>query len=197
MTENWKKAQQWEQDWWSNCINTLGEELKQITYATRMGLTFFHDKKSPYNINMENKLILDIGGGPTSLLLKCVNVRGTVCDPMSLPEWVKLRYKVANIEYKQLAGEDVPHNVQYDEVWMYNVLQHTKNPELIIQNAQEVGKLIRIFEWVETKTNIGHPHTFTKEILDNYLNGYGKTETLQGEHNCYGKCYFGIFPTGR
>lgn len=191
----WKKAQEWESHWWATCHNTLGEELKQIIYATRMGLTFFHNKKSPYNIDMKGASILDIGGGPVSLLLKCVNVQGTVYDPMPVPEWVELRYKIANIKYGQYAGENIPTDQMFDEVWMYNVLQHTQDPQLIIQNAQKVGKLIRIFEWLETETNIGHPHTFTREGLDSWLNGRGKVEKLNGEGNCYGWCYYGIFLT--
>ena len=85
----------------------------------------------------------------------------------------------------------------YDEVWLYNVLQHTQDPEKIIRNAQRAGRIIRIFEWIETRISIneGHPHSFTEQQLNEWLGGEGKVETLNGQANCWGKCYYGIFPT--
>ena len=29
MITEWKKAAEWEREWWGNCVNTLGEEMKQ------------------------------------------------------------------------------------------------------------------------------------------------------------------------
>jgi hypothetical protein len=82
-----------------------------------------------------------------------------------------------------------------DEVWIYNVLQHTQDPALVIENAKAAGEIIRIFEWINTRVNVGHPHSFTEESLNELLGGYGKVETLNGQANCYGDCYYGIFPT--
>jgi len=69
----WQQAQEWEFGWWGNCVNTYGEETKQLLYAARMGLTAFHDGKSPFNFDLGGASVLDIGGGPSSLLLKCTN----------------------------------------------------------------------------------------------------------------------------
>ena len=190
----WEKAQKWESSWHGNCVNTLGEELKQILYAQKMGLTFFHNGKSPYNIDMEGKSVLDIGGGPTSILLRCRNVWGTVLDPLEIPSWVKLRYAIAGILFKQLKAETLD-ECDFNEAWLYNVLQHTENPRLIIERARRAAKMIRIFEWIDTPTNIGHIHTLTKENLDKWLQGNGKVEYINGEYTCTGKAYYGIFPT--
>lgn len=198
---SWDAAQTWESDWWGTCQNTLGEEMKQLTYARRMGLKMYHDGRSPYNIDMKGRSVLDIGGGPASLLLKCANLGSAiVADPLTMPDWCADRYKAAGIWHLPMAGEEIMAGEgrlreAIDEVWIYNCLQHTQDPKQIIVNAQETGRLIRIFEWLETAVNVGHPHSFTAEILDSWLGGHGKVENLQGENGCYGKCYYGIFPT--
>lgn len=189
---NWKKAQKWEADWWNTCHNTYGEEEKQIVYAQKMGLRFYHNGKSPYNIDMNGKSVIDIGGGPASLLLKCTGlIRGTVVDPLDVPHWVILRYEEAGIFLDQNPAEEIEDGI-YDEAWIYNCLQHTENPKDIIENTLRVAKVVRLFEWVETSINDGHPHSFTAEQLDKWLRGEGKVETLS-LHTLRGKCYYGIF----
>jgi len=193
----WNKAQKWESGWWGNCINTYGEEEKQLLYADRMGLVKVHNHISPYNFDMRDRRILDIGGGPASLLLKCVNVKGFVVDPILqyVPNWVKLRYSEAGIGFVEGPGENgLEWETRFDEVWLYNVLQHTEDPEAIIVNARASGDVIRIFEWIDTPVNIGHIHTLTEEKLNEWLGGYGKVEQLDGYQGCYGKCFYGIFP---
>jgi hypothetical protein len=192
----WANAQEWETSWWGNCTNTYGEEMKQLLYADRMGLKTFHDGKSPFNVDMKRAKVLDIGGGPTSLLLKCVNVYGTVVDPMTMPAWVESRYDAASISLLRMKGENIK-SALFDECWMYNVLQHTENPEKVVGNARQAAKLIRIFEWIDTPTNEGHPHSLTKELLDGWLHGEGKVEQFTGQYTCTGKAYYGIFPTER
>lgn len=195
MTSNWNDAQEWERQWWGSCQNTYGEEQKQLLYANRMGLRPHHDGRSPYNFDLNGRSVLDIGGGPVSLLLKCTNVKqAMVADPCDYPQWAKLRYNEAKILYRRISGEEIDFT-NYDEVWLYNVLQHTQDPEKIIRNAQRAGRIIRIFEWIETRINEGHPHSFTEQQLNEWLGGEGKVETLNGQANCWGKCYYGIFPT--
>jgi len=194
---SWKKAQRWESGWWGDCLNTFGEESKQMAYARRMGLRIFHNGKSPYNIDLQGRSVLDIGGGPVSLLLKCTNVGSvsSVIDPIldSVPEWVLDRYLSAGIEPIARKAEKLVSRY-YDEAWIYNCLQHTEDPMLIIDNAKKVARIIRVFEWVETEINEGHPHSFTKEVLDNWLDGYGKVGIVN-ENTAKGKAYYGIFPT--
>ena len=193
--KRWEKAQVWETAWHGAAINSFGEEEKQLLYANRMGLKLHHNGKSPYNIECSNLDIIDIGGGPSSLLLKALNGnRLGVVDPMRMPEWVGLRYDAAGINHVRRAGEDLEAS-GYDEAWIYNVLQHTEDPEAVILNARSAAKLIRIFEWIDTPTNVGHIHTLTEQNLNEWLGGYGKVEQLTGQAGCYGKCYYGIFPT--
>lgn len=189
----------WEKNWWGNCCNTYGEETKQLLYAQKMGLQFYHNGKSPYFINMQGKSVLDIGGGPCSLLLKCENVdRGVVVDPCDYPNWVKSRYVEAGIDVLNIKAEDfcdVPIGIVlpiFDEVWIYNCLQHVENPKKVIENAKKLSKIIRIFEWVDNGVSEGHPNDLKEEELNKWLGGIGKVEYLNTK-DCIGKCYYGVF----
>ncbi len=190
----WNQAQKWEKKWWGDCTNTFGEEIKQLLYVKRMGLKFTPDKSTPYRIEMQGKRVLDIGGGPTSLLLKCVDVDGTVADPIVWPGWVLERYRRAEIKYVQIKGEELLKNVWiFDECWIYNCLQHVERPEIVLKKVMRIGKIVRIFEWIETGTNSGHPQNLTEAKLNYFLGGIGAVEEIKGESGCWGKCYYGIF----
>lgn len=189
----WPAAQTWEKEWWGMCINTLSEEIKQLLYAEKMGLKFRSDEKTPYGIEMHGKSVLDIGGGPTSLLLRCVDVDGRVMDPLEWPEWVIDRYRLAGLKFASKRGEDLELDTSYDECWIYNCLQHVEIPKLVVRNAKLVGKIVRVFEWLEMGVVDGHPHNLTEEKLDIWLGGSGAVEILKGERGCWGKCYYGVF----
>jgi 2-polyprenyl-3-methyl-5-hydroxy-6-metoxy-1,4-benzoquinol methylase len=190
---NWDNVNEWERSWWGSCQNTFGEEEKQLLYLNRMGFISFYNNKSSYNFNLNGETVLDIGGGPASFLLKCVNFKGTVVDPCNYPKWVVDRYKLADIEYIKQKGEDLDVSKQYDLVTIYNVLLHTEDPYKIIKNALHVSKIIKIFEWINTEPSDGHPQTFTENQLDEWLGGIGKTEEFNGENSWQGTGYFGIF----
>jgi hypothetical protein len=189
---SWSEDQVFEKGWHGNCCNSLGEEMKQVRYAQLMGLMFFHNGKSPYNMDMRGKTVLDIGGGPVSLLLKCINVRGTVVDPCDYPQWVKDRYQLAGIDYHQTKAEDFFEDCVFDECWVYNVLQHVDDVAKIVSNVKKNSKLIRIFEWVDTYVSKGHPNVLSKSLLDKLLGGDGKVIDLK-EPNLVGRCYCGVF----
>lgn len=197
---DWNKAQSWELSWHSNCINSFHEEEKQLVYAEKMGLVRKPTPKTPYNFDLGGKSILDIGGGAYSLLLKCVNY-GQVCvvDPLmnKFPQWVRDRYDFAEIEAIEGTGEMNPKawthtKYLYDEVWIYNVLEHTFDPKNVIKHAKELGNIIRIFEWIDTPTNIGHISSLTEKDLNTWLGGEGKVELIR-RGGAVGRCYYGIF----
>jgi hypothetical protein len=193
--ESWEESQIWEKAWHGDCVNSWQEESKQIVYAQKMGLSVYGElgKYPVYDLKQQN--IVDIGAGPYSLLLKGQNLgKCFAVDPNLYPEWVMMRYKIKNIEYVQKMGEDLTAEMfpPVDEVWIYNCLQHTENPEKIIQNARKIGKIIRIFEWINTFIMQGHPHSFTENQLNGWLWGTGKVEDLN-EYGCIGTCYYGIF----
>lgn len=196
--EQWQKANRWEEQWWSDCTNTYGEETKQLEYAKLMGLSKLEADMRPY-FDLQGKSIIDIGGGPSSLLFKCINrnVQSFVIEPMIMPDWVYRRYHLAGIKILSKKGEDAILDLPlFDECWIYNVLQHTQNPKKIIENAKSVSKLIRIFEWIDTPAHDGHPQTLKETELNEWLGGIGRVYDLSKEKwGSYTKAYAGIFPT--
>lgn len=189
--EEWQKEHQvFEKNWHNSCLNSWQEETKQQVYAKRMGLVpdMVLGKYPVYDL--KNIKVCDIGGGPYSLLLKCVNFSGIVVDPCDYPQWTVDRYKAGNIQVIKKPAEDV--SVECDEAWIYNVLQHTISPEKIIKNALKSSKVIRVFEWVDNGISVGHPHNLTEENLNKWLGGVGKTEQMN-ESGCHGKAFYGVF----
>lgn len=192
---DWKKESEWERGWWGNCCNSLGEEIKQITYMNRMGFKPYSNGKTGYNYDLGNRSVVDIGGGPVSALLKCSNFNGMVIDPCEYPDWIASRYECAGIEYIKQKGEDLDISKVYDLALIYNVLQHTEDPEKVAKNALAVCKELHIFEWVETLVMPGHPHSLSENVLNAWLGGMGKTEQIN-ENGCVGMCYYGTFKGG-
>jgi hypothetical protein len=174
-----------EKDYWGNCCNTFDEDQKHYVYARFMGL-----KRVGYSFDVAGARIIDIGGGPTSMLLKTINLapRSLVVDPLDYPMWTYDRYSTKGIDSMICRGEDI-YEEGYDEAWIYNCLQHTDDPELIIQNALRAAKTLRIFEWVDIPPHEGHPIELTKEKLDRWIGREGQTIQL-GESGCFGKAYY-------
>ena len=190
----WVDDQDWERAWWSNCCNTLSEELKQLAYFKRLGLVETKNSKWRFAFDMQGKSVLDIGGGPASFLLKCVNVQGLVVDPCYYPDWIANRYACAGIRQLRIKGEALlASNQQFDEVWIYNVLQHVEDPEKIVQNARRAGKLVRFFDWIDAGVHPGHPHNFTAEQFERWFEAKGTVEDMN-ENDAFGRCWYGVFP---
>lgn len=175
-------------EFWGDCTNTFGEELKHYSYASRMGLQ--HDGN--WSFDVQNKSILDIGGGPSSMLLQCKNLQsGKVCDPIKYPKWTIQRYSCKNISVEIIGGEEIE-EYGWDEVWIYNCLQHVNDPQKIIENAKKSAKVLRIFEWINVPPHEGHPHMLTKSNLENWIGQIGTTEYIN-ENTCVGECFYGVF----
>lgn len=196
----WADHQAWERNWWGNCTNTFAEEVKQITYAHRMGLVIYKHPQLYETwplYDMMGKSVVDIGGGPASMLLKCYRTReAVVIDPCDYPHWVRARYDAADIEWHRQPGEEPIDGTLFDEAWIYNTLQHVQAPFQVINVARRSAKIVRVFEWINRSTGIGHPHALTEQGLDDMLRGKGRTEELKGENGCHGWAYYGVFAGG-
>jgi len=183
--EEWRKVNDWEREWWGACTDTSDEEFKQREYARAMGLEDAYGAPvgttGVMAYDLAGRSVLDIGGGPVSLLLKCRNRgRCVVADPADYPAWVKARYEAAGIEYLKIPGEEFPSRDErnrFDEVWIYNVLTHVRDPKAVIERAKQCGTVVRLFEWLDTEMNEGHPHTLTKDFLDGVLGADGEEVT--------------------
>ncbi|GAI35766.1 unnamed protein product, partial [marine sediment metagenome] len=112
--EEWSRHIAAESRYWATCQNTLDNQLKQQVYVKYMGLNEYAAPASEqhgqhlYGFDLKGKSILDVGGGPVSLLLRCYNFsRAVVVDPCDYPDWVAERYKMAGIELIKQQAETV------------------------------------------------------------------------------------------
>lgn len=181
-----------ESAWWGDCANTWHEEEKQHVYAKRMGLVAQWGGAHPPSYDLANRSVIDIGGGPVSLLLKCLNRgRAVVADPAIFPQWVVDRYTQLGIEFWRQPGEELE-GYSFDEAWIYNVLQHVWDPSLVIARARALAGTVRVFDWIGIDPYDGHPHRLEREQLDICLGAPGFTAKLD-ESGCVGEAYYGVF----
>ena len=190
------EAQRFEAGWWAGCENTYTEETKQHVYARCMAVPLVDYGGPGPQIDLGGHSVLDLGGGPVSLLLKAANSqRLTVVDPCPYPTWVWQRYFQADpsITLIQAEAETYKSPLHYDEAWIYNVLQHVRDPEAVVQTARSSADLVRIFDWIDMPIYEGHPHSLSQEQLDEYFEAEGAVGELN-EQGCVGRAYWGVFP---
>ncbi len=186
--ETWQQdIQSFEAEWWGDCANTYGEESKQIAYARVMGLdpgTWQGGDHWPIWDFTGLERIVDVGGGPSSMLLKAKLPKGAgigavVVDPCPYPDWVRARYTAHGIGTWIMPAEDYLPGCaddQFDLILCYNVLQHTLDPELICKEMARVATEVRLFEWVDLPAHPGHPHELHADLISEWL------DSTEGRH---------------
>lgn len=188
--EDWKRAQTFEKQWWMNATNYHTQEIRKGDIVGNLMLV---------NKGVPTKSVLDIGCGPFSLLQRVPCREGTALDPIYYDHLEKA-YEEKGIKRIYKCGEDLTlEDGTYDEVWIYNCLQHVKNPTKILENAIEVGTVIRVFEWINIKPYEGHLYELTPELLSEPFKKSGVTTTLMetrgylNHSGLNGDYYMGIF----
>ena len=175
-TTEWQAAQRYEQQYWDREFNMSMEVQKQRLYARHMGIR---------SADLCGKSILDIGGGPASFLLQCRNFRrATVVDPLPAMDATRQRYAQDGINLVQETAESFTCLERYDEVWIYNVLQHVIDPQAVLKRAQACARVLRLWDWLDEPIKEGHIHVIPENIvapfLDFYRIGVSDTGILQG-----------------
>jgi hypothetical protein len=185
-----------EERFWGDCTRSYGEETKQRLYMKLMGFPETATWQSPVNYDFGGRSVIDIGGGPCSVLLKALNLkegltyRSFVVDPGVYPDWVEGRYSAAKIGFSMMRGEDIPMDDIdigfYDLGLIYNCLQHTQDPEKVVATARAIAKKLCVFEWVNIPPHEGHPQMLTETKLNKWTGAVGKVVQLNGEFGCAG-----------
>ncbi len=175
----WDIAQEHEAGWWGNCANTYQEETKQREmFAPRLGLTDINHEGRWPSYDLGGRSVIDVGGGPVSLLLKCFNYNHAfVLDPCRYPNWVIERYASAGITFIPKTAENF-RDMFVDEIWIYNVLQHVIDPKQVIESAKICCVLIKIVEFCGVHTDDKHLHGLLRGELDEWLGGKGTVEYI-------------------
>jgi len=164
-TSEWEKAQHFERSWWGLDWNARWDEeiRKQATYARLMDM--------PDDANYGTKTILDVGCGPVSMLQRSVHGRSRGVDPLAVSDETRKRYADANVEFLNVKAEDMPNDRVFDEVWIYNCLQHVDDPHAILRKVVAMGRAVRIFEWIDLGVCEGHPHNLTEAMFWQHFGG--------------------------
>jgi hypothetical protein len=175
--------------YWESPINRWVEMGRHYLYAEKMGILVEN-----FWFRVNGKSILDIGGGPCSMLLQTWDAtRPTIIDPCPYPAWVRGQYDAKGVWLVTMRGEDLDERMQisFDEAWIYNVLQHVDDPAQVVANARKAAKLVRIFEWIDIPPYEGHPHMLTKMGLDTWLETDGQVgEITDKQWNIYAAKYY-------
>ena len=177
---------------WGDCCNTHQEERKQYVYADHMRIEREH-----YSFIVRRRNIIDIGGGPVSMLLKCQDLGvGAIVDPLKYPTWTQDRYRSKNIHVLNHGGETLD-ETGWHEVWIYNCLQHVQDPKKIIENAKRAAPVLRIFEWIDLPAHPGHPQELKADKLDKWIGGRGNVSRMTdvGVFGTLSQAYYGVFST--
>lgn len=155
----WTEAQTWERSWWGlDWAPHWDEELeKQETYFRLIGF--------PSDKDFGDKTILDVGCGPVSALQRSKHGPSRGVDPLAMSDETRGRYASANVELINIKAEGMPVDRTFDEVWMYNCLQHTDDPDAILSKIIAVGDAVRIFEWIDLGVCPGHPQNLTEDLF--------------------------------
>ena len=145
--------------------------------------------------DQEHKRILEIGTADFPAMYFRDNVDGFIIEPMQSPILETLCKERGFVLINKPAEEaDFP---VVDEVWMFNLLTHVMNPDVIIEKAKQASKIIRFFEPIDTAISIDHPWTFD---LNYYKNKFGGCVQYYPPHpdavNFHAhECVYGVYHT--
>lgn len=196
--ENWEKSISLESDYWDRYSSEIHTVIQQERYLENLDIykdySGIHGKSS-MDLDFKGKKVIDIGGGPCSILLRAnggkrrelnptieswgvdksttKTANGVVIDPVICSEYVKIRYNYFNIDFINDDAESLYkyyNEINYfDEAIIYNCLQHVMNPVEILDQVIKVSKKIRICEPINVPTDALHLHTFTSGYFEKYF----------------------------
>ena len=159
--ESWKTAQIEERK-----MHTADKETAIKDYALSYEQYFSYVETSK---NQKGKSIIEIGCADIPALYFCSDYNQSyIIEPMPSAILTEL------IQDKQIIlFSDPSEELEFpkvDEIWLFNVLQHVIDPDVIINKAKESASVIRFFEPINCVMDICHLHYFT---LDYFIGHFG------------------------
>lgn len=202
--EAWKIANKDESIFWEIFSCEVDTLKHQEIYMDAMGIRQDYFYGPDNSLNMSGLNVLDVGGGPASILLRTNNnlpnrphdglKHGVVIDPVIITEHQKMRYQFHDIQFIQDQAENIDEYFTekgyFDECIMYNCLQHVEDPIAILDKITYLSKRIRIAEPLNVPTDHMHLHMFNEKYFDDYFSQerftcHDKTITKVGSCNHY------------
>jgi hypothetical protein len=167
LNKQWTDAQEWEKSWWHNSGMIHDERYKSSRVWSLWG----------YGLKEMNfGTVVDLGCGPCGILtsrnanderFSCE--KGYAVDPI---DYSAIAYPpLPNVEVVKSTAEDFYPGRDVDATFIYNCLQHTIDPGLILAKARSYSKEIYIFEWINIPPYQGHLHTITSSMVENAFHG--------------------------
>lgn len=181
--ERWHRAQVAERS-----CHTFGLEQGVAVYResykkmfTYLGMDFCQHGKS----------IIEIGPADFPALAYCHNYAGTIIEPMPSEHLATF----CSSHQVRLITEPVEECdlMPCDEIWMFNLLQHVIDPELLVSKCKVAAKAIRYFEPVDYGTCEFHPHTFSQRDFERWFGGSVNRYTDRLEAFFDDDCVFGTW----
>jgi len=129
------------------------------------------------DVNQKGKSIAEVGCGPYPSVLYCSYSLAVLYEPLGYDALRVAAVDKEGVVWFQQAFEDVIRPPHTDELWLFNCLQHVRDPEKVVEKAKETSRVIRFFEPIDFGTSEPHPHTFS---IDDFTRWFGQANRYKG-----------------
>ena len=174
--------------------NAQRVERGHHTMSRESGLIMYQDSYMNYffylgiESDLKGKTVAEVGPADFPALHFCMNIGNSfIVEPMESEI-----LKSFNIPIMSTMAEKVDFS-ECDEVWLFNVLQHTKEPEKIVSRAKK-GRIVRYFEPINYETDDAHLHNFTLKDFEGWFGNalyYPPNQNAINFHTH--ECAYGIY----
>lgn len=164
--ERWKQAQ------WAEAVHHENDPAGAENFRHDYEVIF---RYLGMEFNQHGKVIAEIGCGPYPAVSYCGDVMGMVYEPLKYDSLATLAQST-NMIWRNDAYEDL-YTPNVIETWLFNCLQHVRDPELVVSKAKESSRVIRFFEPIDFGVSEPHPHTFS---IDDFCRWFGEANRYKG-----------------
>lgn len=156
-------------------------ERKQHTYSYEEGFPHYRDSYKQYfdftgaSFSPRHKIIVEIGPADFPALSYCSGYwKGIVVEPMPsamLKTWAhdKTDIEIYAFPMEYFPAEILAKDHRIIEVWLFNVLQHVIDPEIVIAHCKKIANVIRFFEPINCGTDECHLWNLTMEMFNRWF----------------------------
>lgn len=177
----------------------IGEKIYHIAESIEKSYNHYRDTYGHYfkylgiEKDLAGKSIVEIGPGRIAGLLFCHNYsKSYIIEPTEYEDIDHL-YQSKDLEIIKETTEECEFP-KVDEVWIFNLMQHVQDPDLLIKKCKENSKIIRFFEPTDLPINNEHPFSFSKQDFEDYFGNCVFDYEPSGIPGFHGaKCVYGVY----